>query len=98
MLLTICTIGLLLLTWRLLQAHAAKHEQAVFDSHSTSKYARKSTVERLVAAGLYARFASAASERDMKSMVGILIQVEFGQHESVIIAEQIVAEPDKFGF
>lgn len=98
MLLSICVIGVLLLTLRLLQSHATKHEQAVFDTHSTSKYSRMSTVERLVAAGLYARFASAAGKRDLESMVGILIQVEFGQRESVLIAEQIVAEPDRFGF
>lgn len=98
MLINACILAILLLVFRALQTYANNHERAQFGKQSKSKYGRMTVVERLVAAGLFPEFTSAAGHGDVNAMIGLLIQVEFDQHESCTIAERIVHDPEEFGF
>jgi hypothetical protein len=93
-----CIIAILVFVYILVRQYANRTDRRRTAGVSESKYARMTTNERLVAAGLFRQFAAAARDRDVDAMVEILQHVEIARADCQAIAEAIVADPQKYGF
>ena len=93
MLLIACIIAMLLLVVFHIQ-RAAERKQ-IRPALFKPKYAGMSTRERLCAAGIAKEFEAAVQDRDIESMVTILLQTEVAYPESRAIAEAIAEDPEK---
>jgi hypothetical protein len=93
-----CIIVILVFVYILVRRYANRTDRRRALSSSESKYARMTTNERLVAAGLLGHFRAAARDRDVDAMVEMLSHVEIAHADCRAIAEAIVADPQKYGF
>jgi len=93
-----CIIAILVFVYILVRRYADRTDRRRSVAVSESRYARMTTNERLVAAGLFGQFGAAAGESDVDAMVEILRQVDVGHADCRAIAEAISADPKKYGF
>lgn len=93
-----CIIAILLFVYILVRRYADRTDRRRAVRAAESKYARMTTNERLVAAGLFRQFTAAARERDVEAMIPFLQQVEIAHADCRAIAEAIADNPEKYGF